>query len=113
MTWRRTLLAAAMPAADPVASGLVASLARPGGKVTGNSIQGLVLGLKRLEILAEVLGRPARVAYLDEIFRGAKVADLPVEQAAKFDLLLNLTLARALGRTLPGALVLRADEVIE
>ena len=211
-------------AADPVASGLVTSLARPGGNVTGNSIQGLVLGLKRFEILAEVVGKPARLAYLarasvstlptfesygrdlasgaralgvellpvrvradaelaptfeamrrdrvdgvvvdnfgfftlyrtiaelaishqlatiaegkafaeagglmaygvnyddlarraaaylDKIFRGTKAAELPVEQASKFDLILNLKTAKALGLTIPQSLRLRADEVIQ
>ena len=51
--------------------------------------------------------------FVDKILRGAKPADIPVEQPTKFDLIINLTTAKALKLTIPEALLLRADELIE
>jgi ABC-type uncharacterized transport system substrate-binding protein len=108
---------AVMVFADPL-------LAQIGSRITQQATQRHLPSVGALRAYAEAGGLMAygpnysdltwRAAYyVDKILKGAKPADLPVEQPTKFELVINLKTAKALGLTLPPSLLLRADQVIE
>jgi putative ABC transport system substrate-binding protein len=69
-------------------------------------------GLLAYSVMAPELHRHAAI-YVDRILKGAKPSELPVQQPMRFELVINLKTAKALGITIPQTIMLRADRVIE
>ena len=67
----------------------------------------MTYGPNRVELWQRAAG------FVDKILRGAKPGDLPVEQSVRFEMVINLKTAKALGLTIPASLLQRADQVIE
>src|SRR2546430_3716377 len=118
-----------VPAVETLKNGTQALYVCPDALVNANRINTLALGsrLATMHPIRDYVGAGGLMSYgasttdlfrragdlVDKILKGAKPADLPVEQPTKFELVINLTTAKALRLTIPEPFLLRADEVIE
>jgi len=102
---------------DPLTFGLRVNIAKLAASNQLPAIYGLRAHIEAGGLMsygADLSDTFVRVAgYVDRILKGARPADLPVEQPTKFELVINLKTAKALGLTIPPSLLARADQVIE
>jgi len=116
LTFRRRLVGAVLVVGSPVFfrdRARIAELARQHGLPVGGLVGGADVGmLLSFGVHPDIPYRRA-ADYVDRVLRGAKVADLPVEEISRFELVINLKTAKALGLTIPPSLLQRADQVIE
>jgi ABC-type uncharacterized transport system substrate-binding protein len=91
----------------------IAELARQHGLPVGGLVGGADVGMFLSFGVHPNIPYRRAADYVDRILRGAKAADLPVEELSRFELVINLKTAKALGLTIPPSLLQRADQVIE
>ena len=100
---------------------LTASYTTPIAEITARQRMPSLHGIREFVAAGGLMSYGANIAdlfrraadYVDKILKGAKPADLPVQQPTKFELVINLKTAKALGITIPSSLLARANEVIE
>jgi ABC-type uncharacterized transport system substrate-binding protein len=105
---------------DPVGTGIAPSLARPEGNTAASRRLPVIYPFREmvkeggLLCYGPSLTDSLRTAadYVDKIFKGARPGDLPIAQPTRFDLIVNLKTAKALGLTIPQSVLVRADDVI-